>query len=696
MKRSWVALMSAVVLTLATMTGMVGSVSPATASRSTADGQPFSPHEQQAWVRDDSNREAHAMSADGKRIMTATQTPNTDGCTGGAASIELISGVSSGGVTTWSDPVLTGVSADSLCVGGDWAGITNIAFAGDGTSGFLVFEDPNTDTITLRSFTWPLADAQPTYAESFTTLMSVVDGGAWVDSVAIDRAGTRAVIAWVEVNSDYSTRANHYAVFNPADLASIVTRDLPVTTASSGGMLVEISSSGSVVKLQTQVLATADQLQPDEFDVFTCTTDCSPSGLKKFSISVAEVENLTGKQLNSFTSRLSETGKRVFISAESVEYGFTNTVLASGFAIAKTSEAGTEIYLDERIRWISRDKSQEIWTINAAGTRLATVVFDSYRRVSVTTFDVNAGLRLVNAFTSKVQPAEKDQQWAEVKFIKAWAGSPERLALNVEHGFGVDRASEFPMPTSYGYRTFVSDSTKPKTWTPLLVDDEDQGSHWGFDFVPSTDGSRYLLYTHFRYWDEVDTYAAHTYRAGAMLKTATVTKQPTIAGTGAYAKAMTFTGGKWTKGMTVSSISWMRNSVPLEPQPRGKTYKPRADADMGAKLSARYTLHKAGYFDYSYTIASAKRMNGKPVRPSVGYCCSTGGGITVGQVFTASASATPADAVLVKIEWSRNGKVVGRGETYVAVAADVGKLLMLKVWFSRPYWTTASNGIGVY
>ena len=696
MKRSWVALVSAVALVLATMTGIVGPLSPATASRSTADGQPFSPHDQQAWVRDDSNNEAHAISADGTRMITATQTPNTNGCTGGSAPIELISGVNVGGSTTWSTPVLTGVTPDSLCVLGGGSGIANVSLSGDGTRGFLVLGEYETNTIRLRSFVWPRENAQPTYSDTFTTLTTVSDGHAWFDSAAIDFSGDRAVIAWPEVNADYSLRANRYAVFDPADFSTIVPHDIPVATLAQGGASVGISASGSVVKLQAQVFASYDHPDPTEFVVLTCTVDCTSSGLKKFSISVAEVENLTGKVLNSFSSQLTASGTRLVINVQSVVWDFHNDVVASGFAVVKPSETGSEIFLDSRIQWVSTHNDWYGWAVNSGGTRLAVSNLDSSRRVSVTTYDINSQSRLVHAFTSQVKPAEKDEQYTTLSFVKARAGVPERLSLVVEHGAGIDPEAESPEPTSYGYRVYVSDTTKPKTWTPLLIDDEDQNSVWGLDFLPSADGSHYVLYTHFRYWDEVDTYAAHTYRAGAMLKTATVTKQPTIAGTGAFATAMVFKDGAWTKGMTVSSISWMRDSTPLDPQPRGKTYKPRADADMGAKLFARYTLHKEGYFDYSFTIASTKRMHGKPVRPSVGYCCSTGGGITVGQVFTASASATPADAVLVKIEWSRNGKVVGRGETYTAVAADVGNLLMLKVWFSRPYWKTASNGIGVY
>jgi hypothetical protein len=166
---------------------------------------------------------------------------------------------------------------------------------------------------------------------------------------------------------------------------------------------------------------------------------------------------------------------------------------------------------------------------------------------------------------------------------------------------------------------------------------------------------------------------------------------PSIAGTGAYNKALTLSLGKWNTGATTSYV-WKRVGIVLDPQPSGMKYTPAADSDMGLRMSATVTVAKSGYYDMSIDVHSAV-MNGKPIRPVLQIVDATGpdGAPAVGNTLSwSSVGSVPFGWGIVSQTWKVGTRVVSTGGQYVVLPADVGKKVSLTIKTSATNWASTT------
>jgi hypothetical protein len=215
-------------------------------------------------------------------------------------------------------------------------------------------------------------------------------------------------------------------------------------------------------------------------------------------------------------------------------------------------------------------------------------------------------------FPSNVNPI------AQLRFANATVTSPERLfarQINMNQGDVV------------GQSIIVSDSaTKPLNWAVVSTATAPDGGWFDIGgFALSRSSSKVVSYSQSVLYSNVSN--DYQYSATAVVSVAknvlTPTSKPSIAGTGAYNKALTLSAGQWNAGSTVTYV-WKRGGSALDPQPVGLKYIPLADADMGLRMSATVTVTKQGFYDAVVDTANTAIMNGKPIQPVLAIVDTTG------------------------------------------------------------------------
>lgn len=161
---------------------------------------------------------------------------------------------------------------------------------------------------------------------------------------------------------------------------------------------------------------------------------------------------------------------------------------------------------------------------------------------------------------------------------------------------------------------------------------------------------------------------------------------PTISGKVAVGQRLTAAPGTWTTGASFT-YQWLRDGVAITGA-TGSAYNV-AVADLGKKISVKVTGSLSGYTTASktsaVTVAVVKGTLTAPVPTIVGTA-------KVGVKLTATAGSWTSGTKLT-YQWLRNGVAISgaTSSTYVAVAADAGKKISVKVTGSLAGYTTVSK-----
>lgn len=127
-----------------------------------------------------------------------------------------------------------------------------------------------------------------------------------------------------------------------------------------------------------------------------------------------------------------------------------------------------------------------------------------------------------------------------------------------------------------------------------------------------------------------------------------------------------------------ATLQWRRDGVPLPEQTRRYVL---SAADRGHTISAIVVVERAGYAAREFTAGSVAVTRGRPLTADGPVRVS--GTPKVGQRLSATApgvrGATTADPYTTRIEWLRDGAVVGTGATYAVTAADAGHKLTARL-----------------
>lgn len=161
------------------------------------------------------------------------------------------------------------------------------------------------------------------------------------------------------------------------------------------------------------------------------------------------------------------------------------------------------------------------------------------------------------------------------------------------------------------------------------------------------------------------------------------TTPPTVSGNAQVDSTLTVDPGTWNVAKANLAIQWLADGEPIA-DATGTTL------DLGPELvsrviTARVTATLDGYVD---AVATATPT--EPVRPGT-FTITTApqlrGTPELGEVLTADPGAySPTDAD-VKVEWLRNGAVVGTGTTYRVTNVDLGFRVRARVTLTRPGYT---------
>ena len=163
---------------------------------------------------------------------------------------------------------------------------------------------------------------------------------------------------------------------------------------------------------------------------------------------------------------------------------------------------------------------------------------------------------------------------------------------------------------------------------------------------------------------------------------------PTISGTAKVGQSLTATAGTWNPSDATTTFQWLAGGVDVSGA-TASTYTPVAGTS-GKAISVRVTASKAGYTTASSTsAATANVVAGTIANVSVPTITGTA---QVGQLLTATAGTWNPSGVTTAFQWVAGGVDVSgaTGSTYTPVAADVGKVITVRVTASKSGYTSAN------
>ncbi len=164
---------------------------------------------------------------------------------------------------------------------------------------------------------------------------------------------------------------------------------------------------------------------------------------------------------------------------------------------------------------------------------------------------------------------------------------------------------------------------------------------------------------------------------------------PVVRGTARYGSTLTASIGTWGPAPVSTSITWLRNGVPVAGA-AGTTYVLGLD-DIGARMSVAVSGSRPGYTTVSRTSSrtaavAALRFAAAPTPRLVG-------STTVGSTLTIQAGAWGPGSPTLSYSWLRNGVPVAgaTGPTYVVAPGDRGARLSARVVATQLGYASSSR-----
>jgi subtilisin family serine protease len=164
---------------------------------------------------------------------------------------------------------------------------------------------------------------------------------------------------------------------------------------------------------------------------------------------------------------------------------------------------------------------------------------------------------------------------------------------------------------------------------------------------------------------------------------------PVVRGTARYGSTLTASIGTWGPAPVSTSITWLRNGVPVAGA-TGTTYVLGLD-DIGARMSVAVSGSRPGYTTVSRT--SSRTAAVAALRFTIAPTLRLVGSTTVGSTLTVQAGAWGPGSPTLSYSWLRNGVPVAgaTGTTYVVAPGDRGARLSARVIATQLGYASSSR-----
>lgn len=611
-----------------------------------------------------------AISANGERVIMASNPREINGCLNNTGPIVVTAGIVSSTSTTWQGPLSIPLGSVTDC---GLARDLKISLSADGTRGLVTWVAVQFDAASqsylptearLATFDWELAVTTPFVINPPQTF-------AGPDSVlflthALAADGSRAVVTYQGAPGGGNALARYVVVDMEYPLFARV-QNLPVSVYESGQPIpAAISADGEVIAMGSYRLSgSGGSTAFRELKIFTCQAICYPTRLKQFSAMLPTSQGGFGLDLamNDSGSRVAVAWGRtqVAIPGQNVPTDALRMLVISPLNAAKSTnvtsatqyintavfQQGTFDLSPDGSRFIFATLHPSFYSVGARGAS----------KVSSGTIS-SAG----KAVITKVSPVSTESGYIEDAQI---SGSPERVVVT-HHSGAVTQV-------------LTSDSSAMKYWAEsrAIVD-----SRTRVTVAVSSEASRMVTAA------DVDCCIQSTDAQVIVSNLSAVlgfTAAPAISGVASVGKTLSVKNGTWNATGTFT-YQWLRDGFDLVGED-GPTFE-LEQADAGSRITVRVTASKPGYYDRVVTSAATAIVTGGIMTPAAPSLSDTTP--QVGQSLGWFMSGWVPAGGNWTYSWKVGGKVVATTMNFTPRLADVGKTITLTMTKTLAGYTTRS------
>lgn len=612
-----------------------------------------------------------AMSANGERVVVASNPRGTAGCTSTSGPIWVTAGVATSTSTTWQGILPIPYSSTIDC------GIVRelkISLSDDGTRGLITwiarpYDEANNISldpeVRVATFDWDPASNSPSAINPPQTFAA----GTYVQCLnqALAGDGSRAVISFLGDGGSSMYRAQ-YAVIDMEHPEFTRAQNLPVATYLSAPTFpVAISNDGEVVAIGTYRNTGDTGFSAfREIKIFTCQANCYANRLKLFSAMLPTNQGgqMFDLDMNDSGSRVVATWARtpVQIPGANVPARALRVLAISPLSAPKSSNVTSAVQYFNSIDFkeLTFDLSPDGSRFVFASPHPSLYSFGATGASKVSAGTISSAGKLTITKVSPVSTMQADVFDARI------TGSPERV-LVAQRSFGSE------------VQVLVSDSAAMTGWSLVHTVPMNQSP---VSIAYSAMASRAIISS-----DQPDVGQFTIPRIVVTnIKSVLInTVAPTVSGVAAVGKVLTIKNGVWN-ATGAFTYQWLRDGIELAGED-GPTFEPE-QADAGSRISVRVTHAKAGYYDRIVTSAQTAVVTGGVM--SVGFLSLSDTTPQVGQTLSWTTQWAPSSGTYTYL-WKVGGKVVGNGMSYTPRLADIGKTLTLTLTKTTPGFTTTTR-----
>jgi len=581
-----------------------------------------------------------------------------------------------------------------------------VAISGATSSSYTLAADDLAKVVTVEvtavkagytSQTLVSADGDPVAASAFVADTPTISGNAVVDSTLTAHAGT-----WTPTPTSltYVWLAGGVAIDGATDATFVV-------SAAEAGKAITVEVSGAkdgyadktVTSAATATVAAAELAGPDEVSVAgsfvvgqTLTADAgtwtpAPVGVGYQWLRAGA--NIDGATDATYELTAADAGKIVTVKVTATKSGYrtvtlrsvaADSVAAASFVPATpviagsatvgstlTAEVGTWAPVPSALayQWRRDGKAIEDATSETYEVSLADV--GKAITVSVTGSAAGYANETATSDPTSLVPAGTFTGPAEIAV---------NGALIVGETLSADVGSWSPTPDSFSYQWLRDGS-------PIKGAEEATRKLTGLD-----DGAQITVeVTASRYGYE--NLSLTSTASGAVAKGSFVIEAPTIVGQGQVGRTLTAKPGSWTPTPDSWSYQWFRDGVAIDGETEA-TYLLTTD-DINASITVEVSGSLAGY-----NTSALVESDPVAVDPAGHFDApediTVAGEFAVGNTLSASAGTWTPAAESYGYQWLRSGVAIdgATGSTYLLAAADLGKVVTVKVTGAKAGYVTAS------